>query len=146
MSTKEKLLALVKASPEIYSGEKLAQALEVSRTAVWKAIRELEKAGYRFEHTPSGYRYLPSDVLAANEIAPGLPADLAIEIKPSSESTMKDAKLAFAAGESTPRLLIAETQNAGHGRFGRPFFSPKGQGIYMTLLCLLYTSPSPRDS
>ena len=68
MSTKEKLLALVKASPEIYSGEKLAQALEVSRTAVWKAIRELEKAGYRFEHTPSGYRYLPSDVLAANEI------------------------------------------------------------------------------
>lgn len=134
MSTKEKLLALVKASPDIYSGEKLAQTLEVSRTAVWKAIRELEKAGYRFEHTPSGYRYLPSDVLAANEIATGLPADLAIEIKPSSESTMKDAKLAFAAGESTPRLLIAETQNAGHGRFGRPFFSPKGQGIYMTLL------------
>lgn len=134
MSTKEKLLALVKASPEIYSGEKLAQTLQVSRTAVWKAIRELEKAGYRFEHTSNGYRYLPSDVLAASEIAPGLPPALAIEISPSSESTMKDAKLAFAAGASTPRLLIAETQNAGHGRFGRPFFSPKGQGIYMTLL------------
>lgn len=134
MSTKEKLLALVKATPEIYSGEKLAQELQVSRTAVWKAIRELEKAGYRFEHTANGYRYLPSDVLEATEIRTGLPKELAVEITESSESTMKDAKLAFTAGASTPRLFITETQVGGHGRFGRPFFSPKGQGIYMTLL------------
>ncbi|MDT2757503.1 biotin--[acetyl-CoA-carboxylase] ligase [Enterococcus asini] len=134
MSTKEKLLALVKATSGIYSGEKLAQELQVSRTAVWKAIRELEKAGYRFEHTANGYRYLPSDVLEASEVLSGLPENLAVEITESSESTMKDAKLAFAAGASAPRLFITETQQGGHGRFGRPFFSPKGQGIYMTLL------------
>lgn len=197
MAVKDQVLALMKHTAAVYSGEKLAQALNVSRTAVWKAVRELEKEGWRFEHTASGYRYLPSDVLDAAEIlampspfpdsgaaikadqsfaqadAPApdfqvaaddlkipaasasaavseagttagsaadpllfgeLPVDLAVEITETSESTMLEAKKAVADGRSAPRLFITETQTGGHGRFGRPFFSPKGQGIYMTLL------------
>lgn len=162
MAVKDQVLAFMKQTPEVFSGEKLAQILGVSRTAVWKAIKELEKAGWRFEHTAGGYRYLPSDVLDAGEIlgqqsmdssttarqatiensfpaskkwtASGLPADLAIEITTTTESTMLDAKRAITAGASTPRLFLTETQTGGHGRFGRPFFSPAGQGIYMTLL------------
>ena len=68
MTTKDKVLQLLKKTPDFLSGEKLAQQLEVSRTSIWKAIKELEKAGYRFEHGPTGYRYLPSDVLDAKEI------------------------------------------------------------------------------
>mgnify|MGYP002226936899 FL=1 len=68
MTTKDKVLHLLKETPDFLSGEKLAQQLEVSRTSIWKAIKELEKAGYRFEHGPTGYRYLPSDVLDAKEI------------------------------------------------------------------------------
>ncbi len=185
MAVKDQVLALMKHTAAIFSGEKLAQELQVSRTAVWKAIRELEKEGWRFEHTASGYRYLPSDVLDASEILGyltpvslavsndkivgrvaevdvladiqpadetdetgpvtsgalsstltpgGLPSDLAVEITDTSESTMIEAKKAVADGRSAPRLFITEAQTGGHGRFGRPFFSPKGQGIYMTLL------------
>lgn len=134
MTTKEKILQLLKDSGAIYSGEKLAQELQVSRTAVWKAIKELEKSGYRFDHTATGYRYLPSDILDPQAILPGLPAGLTIELSEQSESTMKEAKLAVAEGRTAPRLFITETQTGGHGRFGRPFFSPRGQGIYMTML------------
>ncbi|MGX7164461.1 biotin--[acetyl-CoA-carboxylase] ligase [Enterococcus massiliensis] len=133
MTTKKKLLHLLKQSDEILSGEKLAQSLAVSRTAIWKAVRELEKEGYRFEHAASGYRYLPSDVLAAEEIKKEELDFLAVEILNASESTMKDAKLAAMQKEAAPRLFVADTQTGAHGRFGRPFFAPTGQ-IYMSLL------------
>lgn len=58
MATKEKVLQLLKDSSEFLSGEKIAQQLQVSRTSIWKAIKELEKAGYQFEHQAKGYRYL----------------------------------------------------------------------------------------
>jgi len=43
MTTKEKILTLLQKEDTVLSGEKLAQALSISRTAVWKAIKELEK-------------------------------------------------------------------------------------------------------
>jgi BirA family biotin operon repressor/biotin-[acetyl-CoA-carboxylase] ligase len=51
----------------------------------------------------------------------------------ATESTMKDAKLGAMNQQTTPALFLAETQTGGHGRFGRPFFCPRGQ-IYMSLL------------
>lgn len=43
MTTKDKVLQLLKESPDFLSGEKMAQQLQVSRTSIWKAIKELEK-------------------------------------------------------------------------------------------------------
>lgn len=137
MTTKDKVLQLLKKTPDFLSGEKLAQQLEVSRTSIWKAIKELEKAGYRFEHGPTGYRYLPSDVLDAKEIQQELRSfipDLKVQTMLTSESTMKDAKLAAAQGDSVSKLFVADTQEQARGRFGRPFFAEPGRGIYMSLL------------
>ena len=137
MTTKDKVLHLLKETPDFLSGEKLAQQLEVSRTSIWKAIKELEKAGYRFEHGPTGYRYLPSDVLDAKEIQQELRSfipDLKVQTMLTSESTMKDAKLAAAHGDSVSKLFVADTQEQARGRFGRPFFAEPGRGIYMSLL------------
>src|SRR5699024_2515366 len=137
MTTKDKVLHLLKKTPDFLSGEKLAQQLEVSRTSIWKAIKELEKAGYRFEHGPTGYRYLPSDVLDAKEIQQELRSfipDLKVQTMLTSESTMKDAKLAAAQGDSVSKLFVADTQEQARGRFGRPFFAEAGRGIYMSLL------------
>lgn len=133
MTTQEKLLSLLRQKEDVYSGEKLATELGISRTAVWKAIGELEKKGYQIEHTSTGYRYLPSDVLETKKMADEpLPA-ANIFIKTSTDSTMIDAKKAALAGQNAPALFLAETQTGGHGRFGRPYFSPVGQ-IYMSLL------------
>ncbi len=57
-----------------------------------------------------------------------------IEIFDSLSST--NVVLKKMAADNTPegKLIIAESQSAGHGRFDRPFFSPAGTGIYMSLL------------
>lgn len=137
MTTKENVLRLLKSTPYFLSGEKLAQQLQVSRTSIWKAIKELEKIGYRFEHQSKGYRYLPSDVLDDKEIKqtlhPLIP-DLEVTVVDQSESTMKDAKIAATSNHVFPQLFIADTQKQAYGRFGRPFFAKSGQGIYMSLL------------
>ena len=65
MSTKEKILARLKAAKNVLSGETLAQELGVSRTAIWKAIKELEKKGYQIQHSANGYSYQASDILDA---------------------------------------------------------------------------------
>ncbi len=137
MTTKEKVLQLLKQSPDFLSGEKIAQQLQLSRTSVWKAIKELEKAGYQFEHGAKGYRYLPSDVLDEKEILHALQKsipDLKVNVVSTSESTMKDAKLAAAQGEDSPVLFAADMQEQARGRFGRPFYAEPGRGIYMSLL------------
>ena len=67
--TKERVLQLLKQSNTILSGETIAQQLHVSRTAIWKAIRELEKIGYKIEHLANGYRFIQSNLLEAEEIA-----------------------------------------------------------------------------
>lgn len=135
MSTKEKVLSLLKNTENILSGEKIAVKLQISRTAVWKAIKELEKNGHSFEHLPTGYRYLSTERLQAEQLKKGLPFIPEIFVSDTVESTMKTAKLAaLDANCVTPALYLAEKQTAGHGRFQRPFFSPNGKGIYMSLL------------
>lgn len=135
MTTKAKVLHLLKNTPTFLSGEKIAQQLNVSRTSIWKAIKELEKEGFRFEHQAKGYRYLPSDVLDPVEISQALSSfDVQVNVLSQSESTMKDAKSASNMDTTKPSLFIADTQEQAHGRFGRSFFAQPGQGIYMSLL------------
>ncbi|OTN77937.1 biotin-[acetyl-CoA-carboxylase] ligase [Enterococcus sp. 8G7_MSG3316] len=135
MTTKEKILLLLQQSDVVLSGEKIAQSLTISRTAVWKAIKELEKEGYQFDHLANGYRYLSTDLYNAAVLQKELPMIPTIEASDATESTMKEAKLAaLDPTVATPALFLTETQIGGHGRFNRPFFSPKKQGIYMSLL------------
>lgn len=137
MSTKEKVLASLKEAATVVSGEALAQQLSLSRTSIWKAVKELEKMGYPIKRSGNGYRLLPADILDPAEITrllQGTAQQLALTLLAESESTMKDARLANANGASSPRLLFADMQGAPHGRFRRPFFAREHEGIYMSLL------------
>lgn len=134
LTTKEKVLARLKAAEEILSGEALAQELGVSRTAIWKAIKELEKKGYQIQHLANGYRYQPSDILDAKEIQEHINQAVDVTVLETSDSTMKDAQLAVMEGKKSPLLIVADMQKAPRGRFNRPFFASKQQGIYMSLL------------
>lgn len=51
-----------------------------------------------------------------------------------SPSTNDDIKAAAAAGEPGGLVVIADRQTQGRGRMRRPFFSPGGTGLYMSLL------------
>lgn len=56
------------------------------------------------------------------------------EIHDRIDSTNRRAKELALAGAEHNTVVLADTQSAGHGRFARPFFSPPGAGIYLSLL------------
>lgn len=121
------------------SGEEIARALGVSRTAVWKHIKELRAAGYDIDsQSRSGYalREVPDRLLAA-EIADGLGTQVIgrrIDSHETIDSTNLEAKRIAAEGAPDGTVVVAEEQGVGRGRLSRPFFSPPGKGIWFSVL------------
>lgn len=137
-SVKERLLPLLNGEDYI-SGEKAAEILGVSRSAVWKAVESLRQDGYGIEAvTNRGYRLKPdSDVLTSGEIEKnlvGLRGKLNIEVKNTVTSTNAVLKEFAAKGAREGTVLAASEQTAGRGRFARSFFSPSDSGVYMSIL------------
>jgi BirA family biotin operon repressor/biotin-[acetyl-CoA-carboxylase] ligase len=132
MKTKEKILALLEENRgRSISGEALAVRLGVSRNAVWKAVNELKKSGHKIEAiTNKGYCLCyDDDVLSAR----GMNAPK-IHIYPVLESTNKTAKEMALSEAEHGTVIIANSQTAGRGRYGRSFFSPASCGIYMSII------------
>lgn len=138
-STKERVLSELTHFPDTFlSGQQLADTLEVSRTAVWKAIRSLKEDGFDIAAvTNRGYRLitapLPPDTEAVERQFRALGHPLKVSYYPTLDSTNEEAKR-LAAVSSEDRLIIAGSQTAGRGRRGRTFCSPADTGLYMSLL------------
>lgn len=129
------------------SGEKLSEQLGVSRTAIWKNINILKEEGYQIESIPrKGYilRQAP-DLLTKVEIQNGLQTKIIGEeiIHFHSIPSTNDSAKEFASNKAKEGLVItAEQQSAGRGRRGRTWESPKGTGIWMSILLRPNIPPS----
>lgn len=139
MTTKSQVLCILEKNTGRYvSGEEIASSLSMSRTAVWKAVRSLESEGYLISAVSNkGYLLEPSDILSADRIRSLLNpkyAEIDIIVKKSTASTNTDAKGLAAAGAKHGTVIIADEQTAGHGRRGKAFYSPKGTGIYLSII------------
>jgi BirA family biotin operon repressor/biotin-[acetyl-CoA-carboxylase] ligase len=58
----------------------------------------------------------------------------AVDVVPSTGSTNADLRAAAAKGAADRTVLLAEEQTAGVGRRARGWSSPKGSGIYLSVL------------
>lgn len=121
------------------SGEELANRLNISRTAIWKAIQELRREGYRIDAiTNKGYCLAQdSDVLSAEGILPHIKENSMadrIHVFKSLESTNLTAKKMALDGSPPGTVVIAGEQTKGRGRMGRSFYSPPAGGIYMSFI------------
>lgn len=122
------------------SGETLAGRLSMTRSAIWKKIGILKEEGYGIESVPRrGYRLLTiPDLLLAREIRDGLKTSVfgkrGIHRYVSTDSTNSRAKELAAGGAAEGVLVIAEEQAHGRGRLDRPWFSPGGKNIYVSLI------------
>ncbi len=119
------------------SGAELAKELEVSRNAVWKAVKALREAGYLISASPDGYCLnAGSDLLSAAGIGQFLKARdfYAITWVEEVDSTNLALKKMAAGGAQEGRVLVANAQSAGRGRMGRRFHSPPGTGAYFSVL------------
>ena len=142
MSTKNRILELLEQRRgESISGEHLAGILCISRNAVGKAVKELQKDGYNIVAvTNKGYCLSEeNDIISIPGIKPFLseksqPYADKIQIYKSQETTHKTAKEMAVAGAEHGTVIISDCQTAGRGRYSRNFFSPSGGGLYMSLV------------
>ncbi|HFI0265234.1 TPA: bifunctional biotin--[acetyl-CoA-carboxylase] ligase/biotin operon repressor BirA [Streptococcus suis] len=132
MKTYQKIYLLLKEKDDYVSGEDLAQELGISRTSIWKAIRQLEAHGLTIEAARNrGYKLAEGDLLLPDLISQEL--QIPVHLNTDSDSTQLDAKQGIEAGHTSPALYLAPYQNKAKGRFGRPFYASKSGGIYMSL-------------
>ncbi|MBR6359057.1 MAG: biotin--[Lachnospiraceae bacterium] len=140
MTVKEQvLLILLENKNDPVSGQELANRLNCSRGAVWKAVKELEAEGYEISGVnKKGYTLKRSgDNLSRAFIEERLGksgAGLKVETYAVIDSTNSLLKRYASNGETGDMLVASEEQTAGRGRRGRSFYSPKGTGVYMSFL------------
>ncbi len=80
--------------------------------------------------------------LSAEAIRAMLP-DLAVRCYDRIDSTNSEARRLVNAGLREPILLTAEEQTGGRGRQGKSFYSPRGTGLYLTLV--IHPQAPPED-
>lgn len=120
------------------SGEVLRSKLGISRTAVWKHINGLKSEGYSIETIPrKGYmlvemedKLLPKEIeellnnpIIGNEI-------ICFDTIDSTNSYAKKEASKLKHGA----VILSEEQLMGKGRRGRTWTSPKGTGIWMSVV------------
>ncbi|MDD4583390.1 MAG: biotin--[acetyl-CoA-carboxylase] ligase [Eubacteriales bacterium] len=140
-TTKAKVLRILEENRgQSISGSKLAKTLNISRAAIWKIIEELRNEGFEINAmTNKGYCLTESsDILSVEGILlhsqnPQIKREQ-IHVYKTLESTNQLAKKIAVAGGSHGTVILAEEQTQGRGRLGRSFFSPKGTGLYMSII------------
>lgn len=131
------LLNLLKNSDDYISGEEISKKFNVSRSAIWKQINTLKNAGYIIDGiSKKGYKLISCpDLIIKEEIINNLNTKIIgkhINYYSEIDSTNNIAKkLASESIDGT--TIIAEIQNAGKGRLGRIWTSPKG-GIWTSII------------
>ncbi len=139
MSTKEEVLHILQENGTSFlSGQQIADRLFLTRAAVWKAIKALQKDGCHIEAvTNRGYRLLVDPVRPnLNQIRQlsTLPKDFEILYFDSIPSSNDQAKLLAANNSQKDLIVIAGSQTKGKGRRGRIFYSPDKTGLYISFL------------
>lgn len=136
---KTEILRYLKEADGYISGQELCERFQVSRTAVWKVVRRLEAEGYEIEAVRNrGYRLKTAgDILSQAEILSSIRGSWAgreILYLDEVDSTNTAAKKAAENGAVHGTLVVSERQTGGKGRRGRAWDSPRGTGIFMTLI------------
>lgn len=136
---KSEILSLLRNRQDYVSGQELCERFGVSRTAVWKAVGQLKKEGYRIEAVQNrGYLLVEEqEFFGQNELESRMDTAWAghpVSYYDTIGSTNQQAKLDAEHGAGHGALVVADMQTAGRGRRGRSWSSPPGTNVYFTLI------------
>jgi len=137
-------------SSSFLSGEEMSHTLKVSRTAVWKRVKNLRASGYDIEaFRRLGYRLIRSpDLLTPSEIKPLLKTKWMGKVLHHFQtipSTNTEAYQLALRGAPEGEIVIAESQEKGRGRLGRHWVSPPFLNLYLSVI-LRPDIPPPQAS
>jgi BirA family biotin operon repressor/biotin-[acetyl-CoA-carboxylase] ligase len=140
MMNDDEVLRLLKGhSPGFVSGEAISRHLKLTRTAVWKRVRNLRTLGYVIEALPRlGYRLTQSpDLLLPSEISSLLRTKWMgkkIHYFKTIDSTNSTAYQLALKGAQEGEVVIGESQEKGRGRLGRQWVSPPFLNLYLSVI------------
>lgn len=140
MPLKDKVLAVLEENKgKSVSGSEIARSVGMTRSAVWKAVKNLREEGYSIcAVTNRGYCLSEeSDFLSEQSIVPNLRTQALgrkIDVFKTIDSTNNFAKSLAQLGAVHGTTVVSEVQTQGKGRMGRDFYSPMGMGVYMSVI------------
>ncbi|WP_188631482.1 biotin--[acetyl-CoA-carboxylase] ligase [Lentibacillus kapialis] len=140
VSTRYRLIELLETTDHQYvSGQFLSEKLNISRSAIWKHMKELEKDGYEIEGIRRrGYRIAKfPDKVSANTLRWGLQTNWLgrnIIHKITTHSTQQVAHQAAQENAEHGTIVIADEQTEGKGRMTHQWHSTKNKGIWMSMI------------
>ncbi len=144
--TRDLVLSILKTRKGYVSGELISQELGLTRAAVNLAVKSLRKDGYVIlSSTKKGYILKSApDRLSAGELLTILGPERmrTVSVFDTVHSTNRVLSELAYDDPTDGRIVIADAQTGGRGRFGRSFFSPDGCGIYLSCLFRPETPPS----
>jgi BirA family biotin operon repressor/biotin-[acetyl-CoA-carboxylase] ligase len=134
---RDKILHLLK-DDEFVSGANIAENLGISRTAVWKQIKSLQRLGYKIESVKNkGYKLLyRPDVPIPEEILGDLNTRIIgrnIAYFKTLSSTNLYARKLVDDGVDEGTIVVADVQHHGRGRKGRLWFS-LAEGLWFSII------------
>lgn len=141
------VLKYLRQKKDFVSGDYISKKLDVSRTAVWKYINQIERYGYTINKSKGkGYMLLKTpDRLYPWEVDryrnTTILGKRIIHLENVDSTNIAAFKLAL-AGEPEGTCVIAESQSKGKGRLGRKWFSPIEKNIYLSLVARPHVHPS----
>lgn len=124
---------------KLVSGGDLSKSLNVSRTAIWKAINILKNEGYDIQ-TKKNEGYILSinnNILSEKIIRQNTKAKILgnqIKILDCVDSTNNYLKSLTQYKVTEGLAVLAEKQTGGKGRKSKSFFSPAKTSIYISIL------------
>ena len=130
---------LIEAKGTAVSGQQLADEFGISRTAVWKHIKDLEEQGYEIASVKKkGYSLVSQpDTLEPAGLQPLLKTRMIgrnMVYQRSCTSTQIIAHQLAQEGTPAGTVAITEEQTAGRGRMARVWDSAYGKGIWMSVV------------
>lgn len=139
MSTRVRLIGIL-ADGALHSGPSLAEALGVSRSAIWKQMHRLGELGLTLTVVPGrGYRLQqPLELLDRERILACLGSSLVQSCDGLQTVGITESTSAALLGQPAPLpgrwvCMTAEYQSAGRGRRGRRWLSPYAGGLCLSL-------------
>ncbi len=148
LSEKQKIIIALLADGKFHSGNELADALNISRSGVWKHLQGLAELGLHYAAVNGkGYRLdRPLQLLNHAEILTAMNTKsrnviASLDLLGQITSTNTYLSQLSLAGVPSGTACLAEQQTAGKGRRGRQWVSPYGHNIYLSILWRFQTSP-----
>lgn len=138
MSPLQSRLIQLLADGQFHSGQVLGDALGVSRMTIHKHINKLEELGIEvFRVYRKGYALAqPLQLISISEMREFVQFPITnIQMHHITGSTNDDMKQALLQGQEFEQgdCVLAEMQTAGRGRRGKPWQSPFGSNIYVSM-------------